>query len=105
VNIWKTFRGVPVKISIVRFILAAGSVSVAATTYAIGLDDVLPAASISQWHAPEAVVLAVQGVALFVLAGAVRRQRASRSGLANVAVAPRVRLPLGEAIRSVPKSV
>lgn len=104
-NIWKTIRGVPVKTTIVRLILVTASVSLAATTYAIGLDDVLPVASIGQWHAPEALVLAAQGVALFVVAGVVRRQRASGSGLAKVHVAPRVRLQLAEAIRSVPKSV
>ena len=93
------------KTSIVRLILVTASVSLAATTYALGLEDVLPAASIGQWHAPEAMILALQGIALFVLAGAVRRQRGSKSGLAKVPVAPRVRLPLGEAIRSVPKSV
>jgi hypothetical protein len=101
VNIWQIIRGVPVKTDIVRIILATASVSLAGTTYAMGLDDVLPAASIGLWHAPEAVVLALQGVVLFVLASAVRRQRRSASGVAAVPAPPRVRLPLAGAIRSV----
>jgi hypothetical protein len=100
VNTWKAIRGVPVKTKIVRIILATASVSLAGTTYAIGLNDVLPAAGIG-WHAPEAVVLALQGVVLFALASAVRRQRRSGSGVAAVPAAPRVRLPLAGAIRSV----
>ncbi len=72
--------------------LAVGCLALAGTTYAVGLNDVLPAATLSRWHVPEAGVLAFQGIMLFVLAGAMRRQHKSGSELESVRPVSRVAL-------------
>jgi hypothetical protein len=75
-----------VKKQIGRAATAIACVLVGGTAYAVGLEGVLPVGTAGQWHIPEATVMVAQGIGLFMLARAVRRQPKSERTAPNAPV-------------------
>lgn len=68
---------------LVRFVLAFFGVSVAGSVYALDVNGVLPLGASGGWHVSEAIVLALQGLLLLLVARAVRRSPKPVSELAS----------------------
>lgn len=71
------------KMKVVRFVLAFFGASVAGSVYALDVNGILPLGAKGGWHAPEAIVLVLQGLLLLLAARAVRRGPKPVSELAS----------------------